>query len=415
MISQLASLWTRVSQLGTEGLSPEAERKTRLLNQCAIIAAATCFAFTAGYWTDPYRFRFGLVANLTSALLHLLVPWLVGRGAQRLGLGLFLFNCNAQLTAVSFLLGPQVGYQYYFFAFTTVVFLVTPRRDWFYYPFCGLSIAGYLYFTFAMSQSDALVQIDPLIAVLTKVVTIVTTFGTLVLLGYLFDADTRHAEKGLATEHERSEQLLLNILPLSISTRLKGGEQSIADGFAEVSVLFADIVGFTELSARMPPAALVQVLNDVFSRFDELAERLGLEKIKTIGDAYMVAAGLPNPRPDHAAVTVRMALGMRAALKDLNERKGYGLALRIGVHSGPVVAGVIGKKKFIYDLWGDTVNTASRMESHGIKDAVHISEATAKLVEGSFQLEPRGSISVKGKGEMVTYLVVDERAISPSI
>ncbi|NUP09222.1 MAG: adenylate/guanylate cyclase domain-containing protein [Polyangiaceae bacterium] len=265
-----------------------------------------------------------------------------------------------------------------------------------------------------MSQSDAVVQIDPAIAKLGRAATISTTFGTLVLLGYLFDADTRHAEKNLSIEHERSEQLLLNILPQSISERLKGGQKSIADGFSEVSVLFADIVGFTELSSRMPPAALVQVLNDVFSRFDEMADRYGLEKIKTIGDAYMVAAGLPEPRSDHAEVAVRMALGMRDALAEMNAEKGYGLSLRIGVHSGPVVAGVIGKKKFIYDLWGDTVNTASRMESHGVKDAVHVSEATAELVRGKFQLESRGTIQVKGKGDMVTYIVREGSEPAPS-
>jgi class 3 adenylate cyclase len=403
------SWWTRVSQLGIVGLSTEEERKTRLLNQCSIIAAVTLLSFTIGYWTDPARFAFGLVANLGAAALQLSVLWLVARGLRSLALGLFLLVCNLQLAAVCVFLGPDVGYQYYFFAFAAVVFLVTPRGAWFFYPFSAISVAGYLYFTFVMAPSEALVTIDSSIALLAKVTTIVTTFGTLVLLGYLFDADTRHAEERLAAEHARSEALLLNILPASISRRLKSSHGSIADGFADVSVLFADIVGFTELSARMPPGALVEVLNDVFSSFDDLGAELGLEKIKTIGDAYMAAAGLPEPRADHADIAVRMALGMKRSLDEMNRDKGYGLSLRIGIHSGPVVAGVIGKRKFIYDLWGDTVNTASRMESHGVKDAVHVSEATAKLVEARFELEPRGTIQVKGKGEMVTFVVRGER------
>ncbi|MFO0554978.1 MAG: adenylate/guanylate cyclase domain-containing protein [Polyangiaceae bacterium] len=401
----LLGLWERISRNGTDGLSSEAHRKTRLLNQCAVIASFSLVGFTFGYWTNPKKFAFPLIANFTVGLLQLLVLKLVALRARTLATGLFLFLCNAHIAAVSYFVGPEVGFQYYFFCFATVVFVVTPRGNWFLYPFAAASLAGFFYFTFIMRSSSALVDIDPMVALFTRAITIITTFSTLILLGYLFDADTRRAEQDLELEHDRSEQLLLNILPRSISDRLKGGHRSIADGFAEVSVLFADIVGFTELSSRMPPAELVNVLNDVFSRFDELAERLKLEKIKTIGDAYMVAAGLPEPDTKHAAHAVEMALRMREALEELNQTKGYGLAIRIGVHSGPVVAGVIGKKKFIYDLWGDTVNTASRMESHGSKGLVHISEATAELVKGLFTLEPRGTIQVKGKGDMVTYFV----------
>ncbi|HEY8077890.1 MAG TPA: adenylate/guanylate cyclase domain-containing protein [Labilithrix sp.] len=206
-------------------------------------------------------------------------------------------------------------------------------------------------------------------------------------------------------ERARSDSLLLNVLPSRIAERLKTEPGVIADRFANATVLFSDIVGFTELSSRLEPDELVRRLDTVFSRFDEIAGDLGLEKIKTIGDAYMVAGGLPLPRADHAVAVCEMALRMRDALEELGPAVGGKLEVRIGVHSGDVVAGVIGKKKFIYDVWGDTVNTASRMESHGVPGAIQVTEATYALVKGDFEFEPRGEISVKGKGAMRTYLL----------
>jgi class 3 adenylate cyclase len=170
-------------------------------------------------------------------------------------------------------------------------------------------------------------------------------------------------------------------------------------------VLFADIVGFTPLSARKTPQALVQILDRIFTEFDALAEMYGLEKIKTIGDAYMAAAGLPERRADHAQAAAHMAQDMLAAIERIAAETGETLSLRIGLHSGPVVAGVIGRKKFIYDLWGDTVNTASRMESHGVPGAVHCSAETAALLSPGFRLDARGAVQVDGKGEMHTFLL----------
>ena len=183
-----------------------------------------------------------------------------------------------------------------------------------------------------------------------------------------------------------------------------------ADERRVVTVLFADIVGFTPLSERLPSEGLVRLLNEVFSAFDSLAARHGLEKIKTIGDAYMVVGGLPQPRADHAEAGVRMALDMRVALSACAARTGLSLDLRIGIHSGGVVAGVIGVHKFAYDLWGDTVNTASRMESHGMPGTIQITEATRALLPPLFELEARGPIEVKGKGSMQTWFVRGETA-----
>jgi class 3 adenylate cyclase len=212
--------------------------------------------------------------------------------------------------------------------------------------------------------------------------------------------------KELQEEKATSERLLLNVLPQPIADRLKSGAEVIVDRFEAVTVLFADLVGFTKLSSTTSPETLVTMLDELFSVFDRLAETHGLEKIKTIGDAYMVVAGIPQPVANHALAIAHMAMDMLAAIDAYSKKHAMDLSIRIGVHTGPVVAGVIGKKKFIYDLWGDTVNTASRMESHGVPGRVHISAVTADLVRSTFELEARGPVDIKGKGIMETFLIV---------
>ncbi|MBE9183904.1 PAS domain S-box protein [Microcoleus sp. LEGE 07076] len=221
--------------------------------------------------------------------------------------------------------------------------------------------------------------------------------------------ERKQAENALREEQAKSEKLLLNILPKAIAERLKEDETTIAEYFPAVTVLFADIVGFTPLSAHMNPIELVELLNQIFSRFDLLCEQHGLEKIKTIGDAYMVAGGLPNPRADHAEAIAQMALDMQTEIAGFNAENRKYFSIRVGIHSGPVVAGVIGIKKFIYDLWGDTVNIASRMESHGLSWQIQVSETTYKLLEGKYLFQERGIIDVKGKGPMKTYLLVGRK------
>jgi class 3 adenylate cyclase len=213
----------------------------------------------------------------------------------------------------------------------------------------------------------------------------------------------------------RSEGLLLNVLPRSIAERLKHKPGVIAESHDEVTVLFADVVDFTPFTERTEPERVVGVLDEIFSTFDALAERHGLEKIKTIGDAYMVAAGLPEPRPDHARAMAEMALDMQAEFSSRCTALGVDLAIRIGMDSGPVIAGVIGRHKFIYDLWGDTVNTASRMESHGLAGRIQVSEATYRLLCDDYEFEERGMIELKGKGERLAYLLVGRRRGSPPV
>jgi adenylate cyclase len=212
--------------------------------------------------------------------------------------------------------------------------------------------------------------------------------------------------KIIQAEREKSERLLLNMLPGPIAERLKQGESIIADSFAEVSVLFSDIVEFTPLTTQMAPTELVILLNELFSMFDELVKQHSLEKIRAIGDEFVVAGGLPTPRPDHAEAVADFALAMQRGLAEFNATHDSALRMRIGIDTGPMIAGVIGTTKFSYDLWGDTMNTASRMESHSIAGKIQVTAATYARLRDKYLFEKRGMIKVKGKGEMLTYFLL---------
>lgn len=209
----------------------------------------------------------------------------------------------------------------------------------------------------------------------------------------------------LEDERAKSHALLLNVLPQAIIDRLEAGETVIADRFSDVTVLFSDFLGFTEISSEMDPSGLVSELNSLFSEFDLMCERRQVEKIKTIGDAYMAVGGLPGTREDHASAVAELAIGMVHSIEDRNAAGERDWRVRIGIHSGPAVAGVIGTRKFVYDVWGDTVNVASRLETSAEPNQIHVSEAFTKGVTGDFEFEPRGSIHLKGKGEMNTYFL----------
>lgn len=215
-------------------------------------------------------------------------------------------------------------------------------------------------------------------------------------------------EVELRRQRQRSEELLTNVLPFQIAQRLKDREQAIADQFDSVTILFADIVGFSPVAAQLTPSELVQLLNQIFSRFDELAALYGLEKIKTIGDAYMVAAGVPVARPDHARAIAQMALDMQATIGEFWRPDGQPFQLRIGINSGSVVAGVIGIRKFIYDLWGDTVNIASFMETTGVASKIQVSESSYDHLKDHFTLQPRGPVQLKSGDQVSTYWLVPQ-------
>jgi adenylate cyclase len=230
--------------------------------------------------------------------------------------------------------------------------------------------------------------------------------GIVFVLMHYFVGQKELAYSLLGMERDRSESLLLNILPKEIAARLKMGEKSIADYHPSVSILFADLVGFTPLASELSPIEIVELLNEIYSHFDSLMEKYGLEKIHTIGDSYMVASGLPHPRDDHARALARLALEMNEYIDCLSLEIGKRLSFRIGINSGPVIAGVIGHKKFTYDVWGDTVNLASRMESHGTPGKIQVSQMTYELIKNDFVLQRQGPVSIKGKGEMETWFLI---------
>jgi class 3 adenylate cyclase len=241
-----------------------------------------------------------------------------------------------------------------------------------------------------------------------EVIQILSTGGAIALLcvSVLFFANNLNiARDHLVIEHGRANSLLLNILPESIANQLKGDRKTIADGFAEVTILFADIVDFTKLASHKSPEELVHILNICFSEFDELSELYGLEKIKTIGDAYMVAAGIPIPCEDHAQRIANFALDVLKKMKELSRILNVQIEIRIGINSGPVTAGVIGTKKFIYDLWGDAVNLAARMEMHGLTGKIQVTEATYQILKNDYKFIERGKIEVKGKGLLDAYFL----------
>jgi guanylate cyclase len=230
--------------------------------------------------------------------------------------------------------------------------------------------------------------------------------GAVSLLGFLLMASFAQQREDA---QRRADALLLNILPHRVADLLKARHQRIAEQIEATTILFADVVDFTPMSARLQPAQVVDLLDEVFSGFDDLADRFGLEKIKTIGDCYMVAAGVPVPRDDHAQAAADMALAMCEMVDRLERDDGTALQLRIGLNSGPVVAGVIGRKRFIYDLWGDVVNTASRMESHGAPGRIQITASTHELIRDAFECVPRGPVEVKGKGEVDAWFLLGRR------
>jgi adenylate cyclase len=405
----LTGRFARVAGLGVEPDDSEDERLSKAtLTLAAMLMASMAIVWVATYWSlglwrsgaIPFGYQVATAVGLvwfartkrfapfraTQLVLIFALPFLL-----QISLGGFRTSSAVELWAVTAPLGALLF---------DGVRRATP---WFIAFLAATVVCGALE---PSLQGEG--HVPTSIIVLFFVLNLLGVSTTVFLLMRYFIGERDRVLGALKVEQDRSERLLLNVLPAPIAARLKDGEV-IADGFDAVTVLFADIVGFTPFAQARPPAEVVAVLNQLFSAFDELADQHRLEKIKTIGDAYMVAGGLPLPRADHLGAMAEMGLDMCAAVDRFRSASGIDLAIRVGIDSGPVVAGVIGHRKFSYDVWGDTVNTASRMQTHGLPACIHVTGNVYEHLRDRYTFEERGVVDIKGKGSTTTYLLVGRR------
>ncbi len=320
---------------------------------------------------------------------------------------LYLFVLSlAYIFLISLLQGNQTRGHLFFLAEALVVYFVFPSyQRKLVHILVGILLILFSGFSFYHDHLVPLLILPPEKIKIAGLITDIAFAIILIGFSYYIHNTFQKTELYVQLEHEKSEKLLQNILPLSIIKKLRDNPDTIAERFENCTVLFSDIVGFTQMSKSMPAVAVVSLLNEIFSKFDDLAEKHNLEKIKTIGDAYMVVGGLPEPDEKHAENVAQFALEMLDVIREYRQKSNIPLELRIGINSGAAVAGVIGKKKFIYDLWGDSVNTASRMESHGLPGQIQVSESTYTLIKDLFEFENRGRMEVKGLGLVQSYLL----------
>jgi len=391
--------------IGVEGAGNRQRRSREIVN---FVSLATVFSNTA------FALAFSLIdfdnyLPVIAALMLFSVLWTITPLLHRFGelaAGTYLW-ATALLgnTLYSWIAGADVGFQYFLLAGPAILVMALGSRR---IPLISLYVvillAVFALIELTFPRKTAFVTISDGLthAIFLGSVLAAASFNLIAAL-YTF----RRAEDyqdAFEAEHERSEQLLLNLVPASIAMRLKSRpNEIIADTLPHVTILFADVVGFTQRASGMPAGQLVAFLNRIFLAFDRLADDLGLEKIKTIGDAYMVAGGMPEPSDNHAAAVAEMALGMVETMKRISQEIGEEVSVRVGIHTGPAIAGVIGEKKLFYDVWGDTVNVAARMESHGEPGRIQVSPAARAAIGDGFAFAERGVIKVKGKGELGTF------------
>lgn len=343
--------------------------------------------------------------NLLSIILFLIANSLNERGHFYLALTIASLEITVHQAVATYIIGWNTGF-HLFLIFNIALPLLTKRGHTYWKStIMGSSLLVFLYLLFFLRMAEPLKLLSPGVVSAFAIVNKLSFLLILVLMAEGFNRTVLRYEEKLDSEITYANSLLLNILPETIVNRIGRKKGAVAEGYDAVSVLFADIVNFTSFTESISPERLVMLLDKLFTRFDLITEQFHCEKVKTIGDAYMVSAGVPDRRDDHALCTVQFAKAMLHEVSLFNAEEKISLAVRIGIHSGPVVAGVIGKKKFSYDLWGDTVNTASRMESSGLPGEIQVSKITAQSIEKEFSVRSRGVIQIKGKGAFETFLV----------
>jgi len=428
MISRMHNANTFLSRIRQAGILPTDSEDLRL-QKSLLIFATGLISFASMFWlfiywqlgpkfssTVPFIFQLLLVGNL---LVYL--KTLDFNGFRVIQLAIFLFMpFVAQWSMGNFITASGVSLWALLAPIGAVLF-IGPRDAlaWFFAYIFLTALSG----SFDYYLADSLMPVAVKVPIETSVIFFALNFAAVSTIVFLLlrysaiekqkgQARLEEAHHLLQIEQERSERLLLNILPGPVAERLKNSNQTIADGFADVSVMFVDIVSFTRIAEGLTPQQVFSMLNRIFSSFDELAEKYGLEKIKTIGDAYMVAGGLNDDCHDYTGALVDMALEMRDLLQRDFQVNEMHLEVRIGIGTGPVVAGVVGKKKFIYDLWGDTVNIASRITSEGAPGMVHVDETTFLRLQERFEFREPQSLYLKGKGKMIVYCAVGRKDLA---
>ncbi len=403
----MIDLVMRVVNLGvTGGRSPAEVRRTQTINLILLFGIFYLVLYTTFHALLDFSGLLPvIIVNTVAFLLYGTALAVNARAKTEAAMWLLFGTALFNVTLASLLLGSGTGIFLFMAVLPVAGVLISAPND---------QTTPLLIIVAAMIAFVVVVLVDPStpdpiagtgIETVLLVTSVILTVLMLGVVGLYFKRVADTAETDLLMANELSERLLLNVLPEEIADRLKAGEVVIADRAEGVTILFGDLVGSTPLSERLTPNQMVEVLNEIFTPFDDLADDLGLEKIKTIGDAYMVVGGLPTPRPDHVEAIADMALAMQAELSR-HSVDGFGpLQMRYGIHTGSVVAGVIGKRKFSYDLWGDTVNTAARMESHGVPGEIQVTEAVYRRLKDRYQFAFRGPVEIKGKGVMETYFL----------
>jgi len=404
-LRMIATLWSSISGTGIRNQDYDESRRIILSNQIAA-GVVTMLAYDVIYlFYDPLLLAGPITVNIIGALACITVLYLNYHERYGMARLLIYISTNIQIYLLTYFLGTVTGMHLLhimMISFAGFFFAREPKPR----LYSLLAMPVLLFFTeyFLFGPSNAPIELDIGMIHFLYFTLSATTFILVMVFFALFYKEILRTEDLLQKEYQRSEGLLLNILPEEIAGRLKQKKRIIADSYSSVTILFADLVGFTDMAAKLPPEMLVEQLNRLYQEYDGLLEKYDVEKIKTLGDAYMIAGGLPMERNDHMQIVARLALDMLALVKkqEIADRE---LNLRIGFHSGPVVAGVIGNRKFSYDVWGDTVNIASRLESTGVPGRIQVSESCHGVLKDMFHLEERGEIDIKGVGKMRTYFL----------
>ncbi|TGL70958.1 adenylate/guanylate cyclase domain-containing protein [Leptospira levettii] len=404
----LKQLWTKILNIGvTNDLKEKDAKFIRLTNALSIIVGVWLFSIIPSLLPYYPSSQYIIFNSIFFPVLWLFVLYFNYKGWYTFAKLFFLYTAMLCVVFNSLQAGRESDNHLFLLLISIMAFYTFPPKQLHYITRVSISaLILFISVELYLTNKGPIIQAPPEFFQLGRLITLVA-LCILVYIVTLFNYKTLHkAQDLLELEHQKSESLLLNILPASIADRLKSKNEIIADKSSEATILFADIVDFTVLSQTMEPEKIVSILNEIFSEFDTIVQNHNLEKIKTIGDAYMVASGIPEAREDHCEAVALCALDMLSSIENGITQDSKPFKIRIGIHTGPVVAGVIGKSKFIYDLWGDSVNTASRMESHGAEGKIHVSKEVYQKLKSNFTFETKREIQVKGKGIMETYFLV---------